>query len=280
MRLAVVAACFAFAANYLPLTHGGRGQGQSTSRNAASRDAVPVITGEVRAVDCTTEKHRVNLSLELSAILTNEGTQRLLLLAAEPFSQAAPTSAPNFPGWSLFFSPDQIAERQSIAHEYFGASYYGAEFSAPLKRALQVDHPPTDKVIVLAPGAHWVLGPVEVRFWLAETPQYAEKTDLIPRKSWSEIARAGTVWLRLVCVFWPVTMELREKGLGEKLRERWRHDGVLVLQDTQSEAIAVNLPTGPCRPVVREQLPASPTRASAQVASSGSRTSWPAYQWH
>ena len=201
-----------------------------------------VLTGNVLATRCKRgEDKYIGCEVDLSLEFISQGSQPAIIL--QPYGE-----------YEFWHGADSLAltKADSEAFNYVysvGAwpSVYRFEKYYLLARKLDQATPPADVTRVLAPGESWKWKTtIGLRFNEENTCDGSSGVEI----GWSELKKlSAPLWLKVSYEMWPTNVENFSKGLGGKLRERWKKHGTLYLEEKSydrwfahltSEPIALN----------------------------------------
>ena len=198
-----------------------------------------VLTGEVRAARCKPgDKGYVDCDIDLSLDFSNRGNQPIIIL--QPHGD-----------YDFWHGGSSLALTKADSEAYNDVYSYGAwpsncrcEPYYSMARKLDQREPPPDLTRVIAPGERWTMTTmIRLRVTEENTCNGLKGLEI----GWSEIKKLSSpVWLRISYEMWPINLDNFKKGLGRRLRERWKKHGILFTEDKDlthltSEPIELNL---------------------------------------
>jgi hypothetical protein len=199
-------------------------------------DNLAILRGSINYVEVKPDGPGfIDLHVSLSLEFVNTRSMPLIFLTAE---------RPYVVGGDIVRYTEGTSAGEKLAGSYFGASRDGSPKWKPLRKSLELPHPPLDKVHILMPNERWPLeGEVQIELNTDKGTQIC--AGVCPQASWERIHGMGVVWLRAIAVIWPINIEPYTRGgdnaFGHKLQKRWRNDGFLQLHDVISEPIRLDL---------------------------------------
>ena len=183
-----------------------------------------LLTGNVLATRCKRGDDKyIRCDVDLSLEFISQGSQPVIIL--QPHGE-----------YEFWHGADSLALTKADSETYntvysLGAwpSVYRFEKYYLLARKLDQPTPPADVTRVLAPGESWKWKTtIGLRFNEENTCDGSDGVEI----GWKELKKlSAPVWLRVSYEMWPSNVENFNKGLGGKLRERWKKHGTLYLEE-------------------------------------------------
>ena len=209
--------------------------GQRTALKEPPRDLI--LTGNALAARCKPGYPKyIDCDIDLRLDFSNQGKQPIIIL--QPYG--------DYEFWhgasSLALTK---ADSEAYNDVYSSAAWPSSCFCEPyymLARKLDQRTPPTDVTRVLAPGTNWNWK-TTIRLSITEenTCEGYKGVEI----GWNEIKKlSAPVWLTVSYEMWPLNLENFRRGLGGRLRKRWKKYGTLYFEEKHphltSEPIELN----------------------------------------
>lgn len=186
-----------------------------------------LLKGEVLTVRCSRDETKSNLcEVDLNLDFFNNSTNPMIIL--QPFGE-----------YQFWHGATSLALSKADAEAYSDVysmsawpSIYNTLEYRQLGEALDQPTPPASLTRIIRPNESWQYQ-TTIRFHLAEENRCSGSTGV--EIGWRAARNlTAPLWLRISYEMWPFNVENFKRGLGGKLRKRWKSYGELYLEEKSS----------------------------------------------